>query len=105
MEEFRQNNGPHTSTVGVNKFTDMTEKEYRRMLGYRPSSDKGEEATNYTYLSENDLPDTIDWREKGAVTEIKNQGHCGSCWAFSTVGTLEGSHAVKTGNLVSLSES
>lgn len=51
-----------------------------------------------------DTPAEIDWRKKGAVNPVKNQGHCGSCWAFSATCAVEGAHAIKTGKLLSLSE-
>jgi len=91
----------NTFTVGVNKFSDWTHEEYKRLLGYKPSK---KTSKNIKKFDTSKLADAIDWRSQGAVTEVKNQGQCGSCWAFSTTGSLEGAHFIKTGQLVSLSE-
>lgn len=99
----RYDQGLESYFMGINKFSDMLASEVAQKLnGYRQNPKRvihtWHEITNLT------LPKTVDWRKKGAVTPIKNQGQCGSCWAFSTTGSLEGQHKLKTGKLVSLSE-
>ena len=91
-------------TLAVNEFADLTNEEFRKIYnGYRRPSEKRPPTTPDRKEGVT-LPDTVDWRTKGVVTGVKNQGQCGSCWAFSTTGSLEGQHALKTSTLVSLSE-
>jgi len=94
--------GLHSYSLGVNKFADLTNKEFvAQMNGLKMNN---RIPTNVRVPLPGDLPATVDWRTKGYVTPIKNQAQCGSCWAFSAVASLEGQHFKATGKLVSLSE-
>lgn len=94
-----------TATYGVTRFADLTSEEFSKSLGLRQDL-RSENDIPYKMakIPNIDLPVQFDWRTKNAVTEVKNQGLCGSCWAFSTTGNVEGQYAIKYGKLVEFSE-
>nr|CAB3471247.1 unnamed protein product [Digitaria exilis] len=101
--------GLHTFRLGLTPFTDLTVEEYRaRVLGFRArrrAAARRDGTTRHLRRHGGDqVPDAIDWRQLGAVTDVKDQEQCGGCWAFSAVAAMEGINEIVTGNLISLSE-
>lgn len=95
-----------TAQYGINMFADVSREEFRtRYLGLRPDlRSENEIPLREAEIPDVTLPPSFDWRQKGAVTPVKDQGSCGSCWAFSVTGNVEGQYALKHGRLLSLSE-
>jgi len=95
-------------TMAMNEFGDLTPQEFAaaRIGGYIPRKLRRVNPFDVVIAAPSsvDIPTSIDWTTKGAVTPVKNQGQCGSCWAFSTTGSTEGVNAVNGKGLVSLSE-
>lgn len=106
----RIENNEFNFEIGLNHFTDMNEDEFKSFIkGYEHEPLKHSVCNdfskfNLTQFGGNNIPSDIDWREKGAVTPVKDQGKCGSCWSFSATGAMEGAWAIKTGQLSSFSE-
>jgi len=97
----------HRSTVGLNQFADLNTVEFGALmncLSPKKSHNANVSAPTVDVRTLQNLPNTMNWQQAGAVTGVKNQGDCGSCWSFSTTGGLEGLNFINSGNLLSFSE-
>ncbi|TPP67277.1 Cathepsin L [Fasciola gigantica] len=102
---IRHDLGLVTYTLGLNQFSDMTFEEFKATY-LREISRASDMLSHGIPYEANDraLPESIDWREFGYVTEVKDQGQCGSCWAFSTTGAMEGQYMKEQKTNISFSE-
>lgn len=105
IETHNAGNAPYK--LGHNKFSHMGRAEWKEYVSkglVRPTESEGPLYVHNAPSDASTLPDSVDWRTKNAVTGVKDQGQCGSCWSFSTTGALEGAYAIKYGKLNSYSE-
>ncbi|XP_058735267.1 zingipain-1-like [Vicia villosa] len=96
--------GDKPFNLSINHFADLTSEEFKASLNGKKKLHYENETSSFRYHNVTSVPDSMDWRKRGAVTPIKDQGTCGSCWAFSAVAAMESIHQITTGELVSLSE-
>jgi cathepsin L len=107
LREVVEHNADDSQTwkKGVNQFTDMTEKEFSAFKGLNRAqlSARRNAMPSANIRYSNSLPDSVDWRTKNAISPVKNQGGCGSCWAFAATESIESSVFLNTGKMPILS--
>jgi len=99
MMQLNTENG---ANFGITEYMDITPEEFSRSHGWKPNLNAANCNGTPPVLSKVVAPDAFDWRDKGAVSPVKDQGQCGSCWAFATVGVIEGQWFLKHQQLISL---
>jgi C1A family cysteine protease len=106
---MKQHNSKNDASynMGINRFSDMTFEEYQQLLGLKANGTRTRKHENgensFIVFNTTDLPASVDWRNTGAVTKVKDQGSCGSCYAFSAVASIEGQYFLKTNKSLELS--
>ncbi|PQP98098.1 hypothetical protein Pyn_13859 [Prunus yedoensis var. nudiflora] len=103
--ESSNNNAKKSYKLSINQFADLTNEEFKASRNGFKGHECSTKKTSFKYENVTAaVPASMDWRKKGAVTPIKDQGQCGCCWAFSAVAATEGITQLTTGKLISLSE-
>jgi KDEL-tailed cysteine endopeptidase len=98
----KMNHAQSNYTLGVSPFADLTIDEFKQY--HLNSVDLSRKCNAFSPSKSPGIPSSLDWRDHDAVTNVKDQGQCGSCWSFSATGAMEGAWAISKGELVSLSE-
>ncbi|XP_078528328.1 cathepsin K-like [Lissotriton helveticus] len=96
--------GKKSYRMALNHFADRTSYELQSMSCLRIPVVRQRSTSKYSGVSLSSLPPQVDWRDQRCVTAVKDQGRCGSCWAFAAVGALESRYCIKTGELFEMSE-
>jgi len=113
IQKVNAEDSPYTHKAGHNQFSDWSPQQFQKILGAKQTENSREgdngddsrmfEGRKLCSEDEEEIPDSIDWKERGMLTEVQDQGYCGSCWAFVASGTMESAHAIATKKLRKLS--